>query len=66
MRKLFSFILMMGLLTFSLFVNAETSQEKGFRIAAKSDRMDNGFGTSIARLTMTLTNSAGDSTVQHL
>ena len=66
MRKLFSFILMMGLLTFSLFTNAETSQEKGFRIAGKSDRMDNGFGTSIARLTMTLTNSAGDSTKREL
>ena len=66
MRKLFSFILMMGLLTFSLFANAETSQEKGFRIAAKSDRMDNGFGTSIVRLTMTLTNSAGDSTKREL
>jgi len=47
-------------------VMAQTPEEKGFEIASKSDRMDKGFKSSIARLTMTLSNAAGDKTVRDL
>jgi outer membrane lipoprotein-sorting protein len=40
-------------------VAAETMEEKGFAIAAKSDRSDRGFGDSRATLTMTLKNTQG-------
>jgi len=45
---------------------AQTPQEKGFEIAARSDRMDKGFGTSLAKLEMILTNKAGQSITREL
>ena len=38
---------------------AETAEEKGFAIAARSDRSDRGFGNSSVRLEMVLRNKAG-------
>jgi len=38
---------------------AQTTEEKGFAVAARSDRSDRGFGDSIVNLTMTLRNAAG-------
>jgi hypothetical protein len=45
---------------------AETPEEKGFAIAAKSDRTDKGYGTSLAKWEMILTNAAGKSTTRTL
>lgn len=57
-------LLVMG--SWSFAVKAQTPQEKGFEIAAKYDRMDRGFGTSIAELEMILKNAAGQSTTRTL
>ena len=38
---------------------AETAEEKGFRVAARSDRSDRGFGDSTVSLEMVLRNRAG-------
>jgi len=38
---------------------AETPEEKGFAVAARSDRSDRGFGDSTVRLEMVLRNQAG-------
>ncbi|MEM7616931.1 MAG: outer membrane lipoprotein-sorting protein [Pseudomonadota bacterium] len=51
-------------LTSSLY--AETPMEKGYEIAARSDRSDRGFKTSIAKLTMTLKNAAGNETIREM
>lgn len=40
-------------------VFAETAEEKGYEIAARSDRSDRGFGDSEAEMTMVLRNAAG-------
>lgn len=40
--------------------------QKGFDIAARSDRTDNGFGDSVVKLTMTLKNAAGQETSRAL
>ena len=40
-------------------VLAETPEEKGFRVAARSDRSDRGFGDSTVSLEMVLRNRAG-------
>lgn len=66
MRLLIASLTIVGLLVFAMPAIAETPQEKGFRIAAKSDRMDKGFGTSIAQLEMILKNAAGQSTTRTL
>lgn len=55
-----------AVLLLSMPTTAETVKEKGFAIAAKSDRLDKGFGTSIAKLEMKLTNAAGKSTTRTL
>lgn len=46
-------------LAVSLPVQAETAEEKGFVIAARSDRTDIGFGDSSVQMQMVLQNSAG-------
>ncbi|MEM0985559.1 MAG: outer membrane lipoprotein-sorting protein [Pseudomonadota bacterium] len=45
---------------------SETPQEKGFAIAERNDLSDAGFGTSTARLTMTLSDPSGRSTTRDL
>ena len=44
----------------------EESDEKGYEIAARSDRSDNGFGSSEVSATMTLRNAAGQETTREL
>jgi hypothetical protein len=41
---------------------AQSAEEKGFEIAARSDRSDRGFGDSVVELTMVLRNAAGQET----
>jgi hypothetical protein len=43
-----------------------TPEEKGFEIAARSDRSDRGFGDSFVELTMVLRNAAGKETTRAL
>ena len=45
---------------------AETPEEKGFAIAARSDRSDRGFGDSKVELTMILRNAAGSESTREL
>lgn len=45
---------------------AQTPEEKGFEIAARSDRSDNGFGSSTVSATMVLRNAAGQETSRKL
>ena len=56
----------LGLIFSTQIVFAESMQEKGFSIAAKSDRLDQGFESSITKLEMILTNAAGKSTTRLL
>ncbi len=50
----------------SVTVQAQTDEEKGFDIAARSDRSDRGFSDSEAQMKMILRNAAGDETVRTL
>ena len=54
-------ILCVGLFLFlphnSLYADADS--EKGYNIAARSDRSDRGFSDSVVEMTMILRNSAG-------
>lgn len=45
---------------------ASTPEEMGLELARQIDERDNGFADSIADMTMTLTNQAGDSTLREL
>jgi len=47
-------------------VNAATAEEKGFEIAARSDRSDLGFGDSEVELRMVLRNAAGQESTRSL
>ncbi|NQW01161.1 MAG: outer membrane lipoprotein-sorting protein [Rhodospirillales bacterium] len=47
-------------------VTAETPEQKGLAIATEIDKRDIGFGDSQAQLTMTLTNSHGQSSIRKL
>ena len=47
-------------------VQAQSAEEKGFEIAARSDRSDRGFGDSEVDLTMILRNAAGQETTRTL
>lgn len=47
------------LLAFPVVTQANTPEDKGFEIAARSDRSDRGFIDSEVKLTMTLRNKAG-------
>jgi outer membrane lipoprotein-sorting protein len=66
MKKLTISAALLGCMFIVTSAIAETPEEKGFRIAAKSDRMDKGYGTSITNLKMILTNAAGKSTTRTL
>ncbi|MGI9451941.1 MAG: outer membrane lipoprotein-sorting protein, partial [Geminicoccaceae bacterium] len=50
-------IALMATTTFPSF--AQSAKEKGFEIAARSDRSDRGFADSVVDLTMVLRNTAG-------
>lgn len=50
----------------SASVLAQSAEEKGFEIAARSDRADDGFESSEVNAVMTLTNSAGRTTTREL
>jgi len=45
---------------------ATTPEERGFEIAARSDRSDRGFGDSVVELTMVLRNAAGQESSRKL
>ncbi len=47
-------------------IQAQTPQEKGFAIAERSDKTDEGFGTSSVELTMTLKDPRGRETLRKL
>lgn len=47
-------------------VNASTDENKGFDIAARSDRSDTGFGDSMVELKMVLRNATGKETTRKL
>ena len=51
---------LIALLLIPVQVLAQTDEEKGFEIAARSDRTDRGFGDSEVELTMILRNAAGN------
>ena len=50
----------------SSLMAGETPEEKGFAIAARSDRSDRGFGDSVVKLKMVLRNAAGNETTRTL
>ena len=52
--------------TLALPASAATPEEKGFEIAARSDRSDRGFGDSRVDLKMILRNAAGQATTREL
>lgn len=47
-------------------VHAQSDEQKGFDIAARSDRSDRGFDSSEAQMKMVLRNAAGDETTRTL
>ncbi len=53
-------------LTFASGVDAATPQDKGYEIAARSDRSDVGFGDSEVELKMILRNAAGQESTRSL
>ncbi|WIO74215.1 outer membrane lipoprotein-sorting protein [Porticoccaceae bacterium LTM1] len=65
--KIFNLITV-GLLASSIFISAQaqTPEEKGFEIAARSDRSDRGFGDSQVEMKMVLRNAAGGETSRTL
>ncbi len=54
------------LVTETSLAQAQSAEEKGFEIAARSDRSDRGFGDSVVDLTMVLRNAAGQETKRAL
>ncbi|MBL4794658.1 MAG: outer membrane lipoprotein-sorting protein [Pseudomonadales bacterium] len=74
MKKIVSITPFRWVCTFLIFVVfvfptatlSETLEEKGFRIAAKSDRSDRGFISTDVKLTMLLKSSAGEESIRRL
>ncbi|MFT5470300.1 MAG: hypothetical protein ACI8UO_005428 [Verrucomicrobiales bacterium] len=58
--------LLAALFLLPAFLSAETPEEQGFSIAARSDRSDRGFGDSVVELNMVLTTKSGRSTTRDL
>jgi len=58
-KKALSFSLLAALTFSTVAVMAETSQQKGLRIATEGDAKDTGFGDNTANMVMTLKNRAG-------
>ncbi len=59
MHKLIAGLTLVSVMFVATSIVAETAEEKGFAIAARSDRTDLGFGDSIVQMQMILHNSAG-------
>ena len=67
LKTLIAIVLLVSFaLTFTAKVNAATPEEKGFEIAARSDRTDLGFGDSEVELKMILRNAAGQESTRSL
>jgi len=61
------FIITLSFVILSVFTGpsfAETSEEKGLRIANEMDQQDSGFIDSVAQLTMELKNKQGDTSIR--
>ena len=54
------------LLSLSVTAFGESPEDKGYEIAARSDRSDNGYGDSKVEMTMILRNAAGDETTRSI
>ena len=54
------------LLPLSVTAFGESPEDKGYEIAARSDRSDNGYGDSKVEMTMILRNAAGDETTRSI
>ena len=66
-KTLASLVLIAGFsLMLSAGADASTAEEKGFEVAARSDRSDVGFGKSEVELQMVLRNAAGQETTRTL
>jgi len=59
-------LLALSLLAAPALAHAETPEEKGRAIAMETDKRDHGWGDSDVRLTMTLKNAHGDTSVRDL
>ena len=64
--KTFLIISLIFLLSPSLKAFGESPENKGYEIAARSDRSDNGYGDSKVEMTMILRNAAGDETTRSI
>ena len=64
--KTFLIISLIFLLSLSVTAFGESPEEKGFEIAARSDRSDNGYVDSKVEMTMILRNAAGDETTRSI
>ena len=66
--NIFKIIFIIGCLIVSTTITfaERTPEEKGFAIAARSDRLDRGFGDSIVDLKMVLRNAANQETTRTL
>ena len=61
-KPLFHSVIAAALTATAITAAAQTPEEKGFEIAARSDRSDNGFGSSEVKAKMVLRNAAGQAT----
>ena len=64
--KTFLIISLIILFSLSATVFGKSPEDKGFEIAARSDRSDNGYGDSKVEMTMILRNAAGDETTRSI
>ena len=64
--KIFLIISLIILFSLSATVFGKSPEDKGFEIAARSDRSDNGYGDSKVEMTMILRNAAGDETTRSI
>ncbi len=64
--KNFLIISLIILFSLSATVFGKSPEDKGFEIAARSDRSDNGYGDSKVEMTMILRNAAGDETTRSI
>ena len=64
--KTFLIISLIFLLSLSATALGKSPEDKGYEIAARSDRSDNGYGDSQVEMTMILRNAAGDETTRSI
>ncbi len=65
-RRLIPFLVLALLASLIPVLSFASAEEKGFEVAARSDRSDRGFGDSSVRMTMILRNAAGKETERTL